>query len=113
MIQRPAIEPELVVFVHKDYQLLVETCQIRGPQEPTMKMRQRAVRHPALQTRVPVVLRKLTLDGRLMHHASKCKRLVVEVGYVIGYIRTGCRQASGNLQPQSDGLSSIFLARWS
>lgn len=32
-----------------------------------------------------------------MHHASKCKRLVVEVGYVIGYIR---RQVSGNLQLQ-------------
>jgi hypothetical protein len=64
-----------------------------------METRQRAVQHPAVQIRVPVVLKKLTLDGRLVHHASRCKRLVVDVGYVIGYIESDVAKPAAICSP--------------
>jgi hypothetical protein len=43
-----------------------------------------------------------------MHHASSCKRLVAEVGYVSSHMEPDVAKPAGNLQPQSDGLSSII-----
>lgn len=39
---------------------------------------------PAVLTWILVVQSELDSNGRLTHDASRCKRLVVEVGYVIG-----------------------------